>query len=190
MGLPPYQSNITHHQIAGDQVQAIIPGYRFTCPGRITGWGGCFSPADPDDRYHVVYQVWREAAPGCYHLVGPAPPSQPYSSDLLRLEDGCNTTTLPAWNQLQVEEGDVVGFYLDYWKTFTQFALVNINFREAGLQVVSERSDVEVFFTRGFTDDLSSSYSLGSSLEEVCDGGSSLQLTATGAPVITVMFGG
>ena len=193
-GLPAYQSYTTS-QTTGDQVQAIVPSYRFSCPGRVTGWGGCFSPAAPDDRYHVVYQVWREISPGCYKQVGRSSSSEPQKINLLRLEGGCNKTVLPVEEQLAVEEGDVVGLYVDYWRAVTKFTLFNVNHQAAGFQVVSERTDVEFYYQNTSVGGLRSTYGLGTSSTHFCFATLpefsefQLHLTSTGAPVITVMFG-
>ena len=193
-GLPAYHSYTTS-QITGDQVQAIVPSYRFSCPGIVTGWGGCFSPADSDDRYYVLYQVWREVSPGCYQQVGPSSSSEPQKTNLLRLEGGCNRTVLPVEDQVAVEEGDVVGFYVDYWRAVTRFTLFNVN-QTGGFQVVSERTDVEFYYHSASVGGLRSTYALGTSSTHLCFATltefswSRLHLTSTGAPVITVMFGG
>ena len=196
-GLPTFQSYSTD-QIAGDQLQAIVPSYRFACPGKITGWGGCFSPSDSNDRYHMVYQVWRERVPGCYQLVGPTSlPPEPHNSNLLILQGGCNRTALSVEDQIQVERGDVVGFYVDYWISLPRSSLSNPNNHVAGVQVVSGRTDVEFFYNRGSTRSLNSGYAVGSTsplkcytaLPEFSDW-FSLDQRSTGAPVITVAFGG
>ena len=196
-GLPTFQSYETF-SLPGDQLQVIVPSYRFSCSGRVTGWQGCFFPSGSSDRYHVVYQVWREVVPGCYRLVGPGSPLQPPSSDiLLQLEGGCNTTVLPAGQQLVVQEGDIVGFYVDYWTMFTAFVLANVNFRQAGIQLLTSEpfGAVEMLYASVAPDELSASYAAGSTAEDVCDealeefSGSRLGLTAHGAPVISVLFG-
>ena len=193
-GLPPYE---THNStsVTGDQVQAIVPSYRFACGGKIKGWGACFFPAGPDSRYHMVYQVWREVTPGCFALVGPLSSEDPQTTNLLRVDSGCNTTRLGAGKEIYVEAGDVVGFYVDYWFQFSEFVLVNVNQLEAGVQLVRNYTGVEVLYTRIPEDELSSSYATGPTPESVCSGaldgfsGSRLLLTATGAPVVTVVFG-
>lgn len=90
----------------------------------------------------------------------------------------------------------MVGFYVDYWRAITRFTLFNINRKVAGLQVVPDTSDMEVYYTRDSLERLRSSYAVGSSSPELCSSsetvfsGYRLHLTTTGAPVISVMFGG
>ena len=90
----------------------------------------------------------------------------------------------------------MVGFYVDYWRVVTRFTLFNVNRQVAGLQVVPGTTDVAVYYNRDSLEGLRSSYAVGSSSPEFCSSsdtvfsGYRLHLTATGAPVITVMFGG
>ena len=98
--------------------QAIIPTYTFNCCGNITEWQinvhvHMHMYMDYSLWYlqHVDFQVWRPSptvnTTGCYSLVG----HNEFSNVTLIGEIA--TATPPQHNQIQVQPGDVVGFYLD-----------------------------------------------------------------------------
>ncbi len=105
-------------------IQAIITSYQFNCCGEITEWrafvegsgGGHFD----NQPYTISFQVWRPSSPspvdtdGCYTLHGSnnfpnIPLADPDTADR-----GIVTgVVLPESERIEVQPGDVVGFYLE-----------------------------------------------------------------------------
>ena len=102
-------------------IQAIITSYSFNCCGVITEWrafvegsgGGHFD----DQPYTISFQVWRPNSPSpvdnCYSMTGvnyfpSIPLADPNSADR-----GIVTGTVPEGERIEVQPGDVVGFYLE-----------------------------------------------------------------------------
>lgn len=89
----------------------IIPSYRFECCGSVTEWGirvrlkrkSLFNNS-------LEFQVWRPSpsvnTTGCYTLVG--------SNSFINIHPTDRTTTVTPLphDQIQVQPGDVVGFYI------------------------------------------------------------------------------
>ena len=108
-----------------DRFQAIVPAYTFQCSGRVTEWRACVRPGGGDERYYIQFQVWRPTGPsGCYSLVGfnrpvgsdggdgfLSPPGD--NSDPL---DHCVVLSVTEDQQIEVQSGDVVGYYVDRFK--------------------------------------------------------------------------
>ena len=103
-------------------IQAIITSYQFNCSGVITEWralvegsgGGHFG----EQPYTISFQVWRPNSPspvdtdGCYNLTGfnhfsPIPLAHPGTADR-----GIVTGVPLESERIEVQPGDVVGFYL------------------------------------------------------------------------------
>ena len=93
------------------QHQAIIPSYKFNCCGNITAWG---VDLNPDKIFNFDFQVWRPsptvANDGCYSLVAN------YLEESISLvqdsEEVARVTPSPN-NQLPIQPGDVLGFYVE-----------------------------------------------------------------------------
>ena len=187
MRLPPYGNITSVPGIPGDKIQAIVPEYRFNCSGTVTGWGGCFAPATSIDYYFISYQVWREIAPGCYHLIGPTSPHT------LQPDNGCGITTLSADEYITVQEGDVLGFHSDHVTSITELVLFNFDFKEAGFQMATgEDYPMKVFYRQMLLEETSITSYVAVDVGEcmaVSSNSSVLQLNVTGAPIISVMFG-
>ncbi len=126
-------------------VQAIVPSYYFSCYGNVTMWGACIEPGDnrEDELYDIYFQVLR-AAPqgpeGCYDLVGYNCIERGMGGvdELQRcivLED------IPPDDQIQVEPGDVVGFRIEHFN--------NGNASDGGVQLVTDKTDVTVWYLMG-----------------------------------------
>ena len=88
-------------------IQALVPEYKFTCTGVITKWGLAIKKLG---RHRIDLQVWRlkEGIQGAYTLVGT-------NSFNLQPEMGQRLLYLMPNNgeQIAVQPGDVVGFYLE-----------------------------------------------------------------------------
>ncbi len=104
-------------------IQAIVTSYQFDCCGVVTQWrafversGGAFFQDQP---YTISFQVWRPNSPspvdtdGCYTMQGtnhfsPIPLSDPNTADR-----GIVTGIPLQSERIEVQPGDVVGFYLE-----------------------------------------------------------------------------
>lgn len=87
--------------------QSIFTSYQFHCCGKITEWQAYFHRPE----YIVaVLQVWRppisNEGGGCYRLVG--------QSALEQVEDNLGGSTLGEQDELSVQPGDVVGFFIGH----------------------------------------------------------------------------
>ncbi len=101
-------------------IQAIITSYRFNCSGVVTEWralvegsgGGHFG----EQPYTISFQVWRPNSPspvdtdGCYNLTG----FNLFSPISLSNAPKGVVTGVPLESErIEVQPGDVVGFYLE-----------------------------------------------------------------------------
>ena len=110
-----------------DRFQAIVPAYTFQCSGRVTEWGACVLPSGSSvEQYYIRFQVWRPTGvSGCYSLVnfnnpvdgnggdGFLSPPDNRDGDYLRR---CVVLSVPEDQQIEVQSGDVVGYYVDRFK--------------------------------------------------------------------------
>ena len=115
IGTPPFSIPDTEYTTDND-VQIIIPQYQFNCSGVLTSWGACVAAMTTPIDYILRFQVWRrsEANYNCYSLVGeiayqPGPDSTRSSR--------CFTMDVRAEDQVAVQEGDVVGIYINLQNT-------------------------------------------------------------------------
>ncbi len=115
--------------------QVLIPSYQFTCSGVVTEWGAYVEPGGGGDRtvYIPTFQVWRPESNGndVYIMVGenayPDPITLDPDSQILV------TATEPL---IQVQPGDVVGYYLDSIKESDN----------RGVQLDVSNSNLEVYY--------------------------------------------
>ena len=99
----------------GGPVQVIIPSYKFNCYGQITEWRAFVERRGPvnfdDQPYSVSFQVWRPNSPpdGQYTIVefSPIPLADPNT------DRGIVTGVPLESERIEVQSGDVVGFYLE-----------------------------------------------------------------------------
>ena len=102
-------------------IQAIITSYRFDCYGVVTEWRAIVQGSGSSfvDTYTMSFQVWRPNSPspvdtdGCYTMQGTnhfpsIPLSDPNTADI-----GIVTGIPPESERIEVQPGDVVGFYLE-----------------------------------------------------------------------------
>ena len=127
-----------------DRFQAIVPAYTFQCSGRVTEWGACVQPGGPSsEAYYIQFQVWRPSGPsGCYSLVGfNRPVGSNGGEGFLSPPDGtddllgrCVELSVTEEEQIEVQSGDVVGYYVDHDND-------NQNDDNAGIQWIVGGSD-------------------------------------------------
>ena len=126
--LPPFRdfrgdsetpSGIPEH----DRFQAIVPAYTFQCSGRVTEWGACVQPGGgPEQDYYIQFQVWRPTdISGCYSRVGfNSPVDEDGNDGFLDPPDNnlrrCVVLLVPEDQQIEVQSGDVVGYYVDHFR--------------------------------------------------------------------------
>ena len=104
-------------------VQAIITSYKFNCSGVITEWRALVEGSSighfEEQTYTISFQVWRPNSlspvdtDGCYNLAGfnhfsPIPLAHPDTT-----ERGIVTGVPLESERIEVQPGDVVGFYLE-----------------------------------------------------------------------------
>ncbi len=112
-GVPRFRDN---------PIQAIITSYRFNCSGVVTEWralvhgsGGNFD----DQPYTISFQVWRPNSPspvdtdGCYTMQGTNHFSPISLADPGTPDRGIVTGVPLESERIEVQPGDVVGFYLE-----------------------------------------------------------------------------
>ncbi len=104
-----------------EPVQAIIPSYQFNCYGEITEWRafveGSGNGHFGSQPYTISFQVWRpDSTSSSYTMIGInhfpsiplANPSVPDDTNR-----GIVTGVPPESERIEVQPGDVVGFYLE-----------------------------------------------------------------------------
>ena len=107
--------------------QAIVPAYTFQCSGRyrVTEWMACVHRDGGGERYYIQFQVWRpNGTAGCYSLVGYNHPLDNIGMEsyLVAINDNnspldhCVVLTVEDDEQIEVQSGDVVGYYVDHFK--------------------------------------------------------------------------
>ncbi len=129
-------------------IQAIISSYQFNCCGVVTEWrahvegsGGRHVDEQP---YTISFQVWRPNSPspmstdGCYTIQGansfsPIPLADDGSDDR-----GIVTGVPPESERIEVQPGDVVGFYLQSDRSDND-----------GILFADKREDESVWYTTG-----------------------------------------
>ena len=131
--LPPFGDTDEREAPFRDRFQALVPDYTFQCSGRVIEWKACVQPGGSDrQEYYIRFQVWRPTAiSGCYSLVDFNRPvamsdddgdgddgddgflsPQGDSSDPLHR---CVVLSVPEDQQIEVQSGDVVGYYVDFF---------------------------------------------------------------------------
>ena len=166
--LPPFGD--PDHRVAPnrDKFQAIVPAYTFQCSGRVTEWKACINPgANTHDRYYIRFQVWRptDISGECYSLVNFNRPVDGNGHDGVLYPPGdsnnplhrCVVLSVPEDQQIEVQSGDVVGYYIDRFKN-------DEDKDDGGIQWIVDDPNMVVVYYRQDTDDdqLKSFYALGS----------------------------
>ena len=183
-----------------DRFQAIVPAYTFQCSGRVTEWRACVQPGGGGERYYIQFQVWRPTGPsGCYSLVGF---NRPVGSDgedgVLRPMDGaldrCVVLSLTEDQQIEVQSGDVVGYYVDHFR-LNDGELEDRD--DGGIQWIEGGSDVVVYYRDDLPrENIRSHYALGGLNPTECgfpiSGNSAsyyLDTSTSAAPIISLSIG-
>ena len=159
--LPPFGTTDFRDTPERDRFQAIVPGYTFQCSGRVTWWGACVQPGSRSiDQYYIRFQVWRPTGiSGCYSLVDFNRPVDGNGDDgFLSPPDGtdgpldrCVVLSVPEDQQIEVQSGDVVGYYVDHLN------------RNGGIQWIEDDPNMVVVHYRDDLprEDIKSQYALG-----------------------------
>ena len=137
-----------------DRLQAIVPAYRFNCSGRVTEWKACVKPGGMSkEQYYIQFQVWRSTGTeGCYKLVDYNTPLDRNESVLNSVmtigskeflipkrggaPDHCVVLPVIEERQIEFQSGDVIGYYVDYFKD-------GEDMDKGGIQWFEESEDAE-----------------------------------------------
>ena len=181
-----------------DRFQAIVPAYTFQCSGRVTEWMACVQPGgSSNDQYYIQFQVWRPSgSAGCYSRVGPV--NSDGDSGFLSPQGGgsvnplrrCVVLSVTEDQQIQVQSGDVVGYYVDRDND-------DQTDNNAGIQWIEGGNNVVVYYKDDFPrGDIKPHYALGGPNPTECgfpvsgDSNSySLSESYSAAPIISLSVG-
>ncbi len=143
VGQPRFQVN---------PIQAIIASYRFDCCGVVTEWRAIVHNSGfinfEEQPYTISFQVWRPNSPspmdtdGCYTMQGTNYfPSIPLADP--DTDDRGIVTGVPLESErIEVQPGDVVGFYLESRENGND-----------GIQFAEDRRDESVWYATGVITD-------------------------------------
>ena len=120
--LPEFEATFPRRSPDRDEFQAIVPDYVFQCSGRVTEWGACVQPGGTanEEQFYIQFQVWAPTETSdCYRLVDFNTPTDAVVPEeyLTPPDNGiarCVVLTVREEEQIAVEPGYVVGYYVDY----------------------------------------------------------------------------
>ena len=186
-----------------DRFQAIVPAYTFQCTGRVTEWRACVLPGGTTrEQYYIQFQVWRPTAngvEGCYELVDYNKPLD--STSIIEAEgflsppgdngplDRCVVLPVRESQQIEVQPGDVVGFYVDHFKDGNDET-------DGGIQWI-DSTEVTVYYTEDIARvDIKRQYALfpiepsscGFQVSDETSNSHLLSQSASSAPIISLSF--
>ena len=147
--LPPLEDQSPRRAPDCDRFQAIVPNYTFQCSGRVTGWGACVQPGgNENEDYYIQFQVWRPTGiSGCYSLVDFNRPVEENGDDGFLSPPGddsdldhCVVLSVPENQQIEVQSGDVVGYYVDFFRSGVDRE------NDGGIQWIEGGNDVVVYY--------------------------------------------
>ena len=155
--LPPFGTMDFRDAPEDDRFQAIVPGYTFQCSGRVTEWKACVQPGGSSRcQFYIQFQVWRPTAiSGCYSLVNFSSPVDGNGNDGVLSPPGddrdplhrCVVLSVPEDQQIEVQSGDVVGYYVDHFRD-------GADRDDGGIQwIEDDNSDVVVHYRQETFDD-------------------------------------
>ena len=181
-----------------------MPAYTFQCSGRVTEWRACVQPGGMNnDQYYIQFQVWRPSGSECYSLVGFNRPVGSDGGDGVLSPPGNNNNQLHRCvvlsvtedQQIEVQSGDVVGYYVDFFKD-------GEDRDNGGIQWLENHNNVVVHYKQETEDDnlprgaIKSHYALGGPNPTSCgfpiSGDStsySLSESISAAPIISLSVG-
>ena len=188
-----------------DRFQAIVPAYSFQCTGRyrVTEWMACVERHGGGEQYYIQFQVWRPNGPtGCYSLVGYNHPldNDGMESYLVAINNNssplhrCVVLTVEEDEQIEVQSGDVVGYYVDHFRDGDNRVDNGIQWIEE--DDVEEDDDVVVYYDLP-RESIKSHYGVGVNPSE-CDfvlpanddiNSYSISLSNRAAPIISFSIG-
>ena len=199
--LPPFGSTADRDTPDLDRFQAIVPAYTFQCSSRVTEWKACIDPGGMTaDQYYIQFQVWRPSGgDGCYSLVGFNRPLNEDGEEGVLSSPGntgdplgrCVELPVAEDQQIEVQSGDVVGYYVDYFRQGED------EDGRGGIQWLEDHNNVIVYYK----DDIprgerKSNYAIGGLSPTECgftisgDSNSySLSNTISAAPIISLTIG-
>ena len=196
-----------------DRFQAIVPAYTFQCTGRVTEWRACVWPGRRSEEYYIQFQVWRPTAngiEGCYELVDYNIPLDDAEQEEMNISDStsiieaegflsppgdsndpldrCVVLPVRESQQIEVQPGDVVGYYVDSFR-------YGDDYNRGGIQWISS-TEVTVYYTENIARvDIKTQYALSGLDPSSCgfqadesSNSHSLTLTALSAPIISLGF--
>ena len=200
-----------------DRFQAIVPAYTFQCSGRVTEWRACVQPGGrSDEQYYIQFQVWRPTGntEGCYILVGYNIPLHDANVTMTEVEDRgagsiidtegflspsgvdgdplgrCVELSVRDNEQIEVQQGDVVGYYVDHF-------LDGSDRSDGGIQWMENSNNVIVYYRSNLLiEDIRPAYGVGGPGANDCgfdisgDSDSYTLATSTSAaPIISLTIG-
>ena len=177
-----------------------MPAYTFQCSGRyrVTEWMACVQRHSVSDQYYIQFQVWRPN--GCYSLVGYNHPldNNGMESYLVAINDNnspledCVVLTVEEDEQIEVQSGDVVGYYVDHFRAGDNDRDDN------GIQWIEGYNDVVVYYEDDLPrESIKSHYGIGVNPTE-CDfelpanedtNSYSISWSTSAAPIISFSIG-
>ena len=202
-----------------DRFQAIVPAYTFQCSGRVTEWRACVVPGGMSiEQYYIQFQVWRPSGSiaGCCTRVGYNIPIHDANGAVTEEEstdkrsvidtegflspsgvDGdplrrCVELSVRDTEQIEVQQGDVVGYYVDHFSD-------GADRDDGGIQWnVLDANDVVLYYRADLlgTEDIEAGYALGGPNPTECNfdiSGDSNSYTlwssTNAAPIISLTVG-
>ena len=113
----------------------IVPSYKIDCEGEISQWHFLTSSSNISQ---VYFAVWRKVKGNFYHYVGGNNPRK-----LSTQANEWNTWNVPPMQRVQVEPGDVIGYFYTYWDFPTEQSVIPIS---ANLQSLpGHETNLDVF---------------------------------------------
>ena len=163
--IPAFGSTHDRDRPDRDRFQALVPEYVFQCYGKVTEWRACVEPGGKvDEQFYIQFQVWRPSGQtdGCYSLVNFNIPldnamveeREISESSIIIEAEGflsppgdnedplhrCVVLPVRENKQIEVQPGDVVGYYVDRFKKGTE------DKHDGGIQWLENEGDVLVYY--------------------------------------------
>ena len=193
--LPVFEDTSPRRSPDRDQFQAIVPDYVFRCSGRVTEWGACVQPGGSFniEQYYIQFQVWAPTeTSSCYRLVGSNTPMDAVVPEeyLVPPDNGierCVVLTVREEEQIVVEPGYVVGYYVDHFRNGEDRDNGGVQWIEGGNIMVHYSDEVS-------RDELKSYYAINGRDPNSCDfemlsgqtDSYSLTVAVSATPIISV----